>query len=136
MSKIKNIVMILAFSLCAINTAAQDNPAVTVESASLTVAMQAEIDHLYFFIGGARRCHLLTPNGKQDGMKTIVDFKRLHEQQADKIKSTEDFITLVASNDASTGKANIMECRQNGEKIKTPMNEWLQTELDNYRAGA
>ena len=136
MSKIKNIIMILAFSLCAMNSAAQDYTDSTMESASLTAVMQVEIDHIYFYIGGARRCHLLTSNGKQEGMKTIVDFKRLHEQQVDNIKSTEDFINIVASNNASSGKANIMECRQNGEKIKTPINEWLQTELDSYRAGA
>jgi hypothetical protein len=136
MSKIKNIAMILALSLCAMKATAQDNSAITIDSASSAVAMQAEIDHLYYFIGGARRCHLLTSNGKQDGMKTIVDFKRLHEQSADKIKSTEDFIAMGASNDATNGKANIMECRQDGEKVKTPLNEWLQTELDNYRAGA
>lgn len=136
MSKIKHIVMILALSLCAMKSTAQDNSAITLASASSTVAMQAEIDHLYFFIGGARRCHLLTPNGKQDGMKTIVDFKRLHKENADKIQSTEDFIAMVASNDATAGKANIMECRKDGEKMKTPLNEWLQTELDDYRAGA
>jgi hypothetical protein len=136
MSKIKNIILILAFSLCAMNSAAQDNSADTIKSASLTETVQVEIDHMYFYIGGARRCHLLTSNGKQDGMKTIVDFKRLHEQQAHKIESTEDFIAVVASNDASTGKTNIMECRKDGEKIKTPMNQWLQTELDSYRASA
>jgi hypothetical protein len=43
---------------------------------------------------------------------------------------------MVASNDAAAGKANIMECRKDGEKMKTPLNEWLQTELDDYRAGA
>jgi hypothetical protein len=128
--------MILAFSLCAMHIAAQNNnAAMTIESTSLTPVMQAEIDHMYFYIGGARRCYLLTSNGKQEGMKTIVDFKRLHEQQADKIKSAEDFIIMVATNDTSTGKANIIECRKNGEKIKTPMNDWLQVELDSFRAG-
>ena len=43
---------------------------------------------------------------------------------------------MVASNDATNGTVNIMECRQDGEKIKTPLNVWLQAELDNYRAGA
>jgi hypothetical protein len=134
MGKMKIITMILALFLCAMNTAAQENSTTTMATASSSIDIKVEIDHLYFYIGGARRCQLLTTNGMQGGMKTIVDFKRLQELQADKIKSADDFIALVATNNETTGKLNIMECRKSGEKLKTPMNEWLQAELANYRA--
>jgi hypothetical protein len=134
MSTIKNITMIVALVLCAMSTQAQ-NQSSQAKAAAINETAQAEIDHLYFFIGGARRCHLLTASGMQDGMKTIVEFKELYQQQAGKINSTEDFIALVATNSASTGKANIVECRNNGEKVKVPMSFWLETELASYRTG-
>ena len=134
MSKIKIIGMMLAFFLCAMNTVAQEDSTAAMAAASSSSVMPAEIDHLYFYIGGARRCQLLTANGMQSGMKTIVDFKRLHELQAEKINSAEDFIAMVVTNNDTTGKPNIVECRKSGEKLKTPMNEWLRAELANYRA--
>jgi hypothetical protein len=134
MGKMKIITMILAFFLCTMNTTAQEDSTTIMATASSSIDIKVEIDHLYFYIGGARRCQLLTANGMQGGMKTIVDFKRLHELQADKIKSADDFVALVATNNETTGKLNIMECRKSGEKLKTPMNEWLQAELANYRA--
>ena len=134
MSKIKIIGMMLAFFLCAMNTVAQEDSTAAMAAASSSSVMPAEIDHLYFYIGGARRCQLLTANGMQSCMKTIVDFKRLHELQAEKINSAEDFIAMVVTNNDTTGKPNIVECRKSGEKLKTPMNEWLQAELANYRA--
>ncbi|MFQ3323066.1 MAG: hypothetical protein ACI90U_000882 [Pseudomonadales bacterium] len=134
MGTIKIISMMLAFFLCAMNTVAQEDSTAAMATASSSSVMQAEIDRLYFYIGGARRCQLLTANSMQSGMKTIVDFKRLHELQADKINSAEDFIAMVATNNDTTGKLNIVECRKSGEKLKTPMNEWLKAELANYRA--
>ena len=133
MGKIKIIGMMLAFFLCAMNTVAQEDSTAAMATASSSSVMQAEIDHLYFYIGGARRCQLLTASGMQSGMKTIVDFKRLHGLQAEKINSAEEFIAMVAANNGITGKLNIVECRKSGEKLKTPMNEWLQAELANYR---
>ena len=134
MGKIKIIGMVLAFFLCAMNAVAQEDSTAAMATASSSSVIQVEIDHLYFYIGGARRCQLLTANGMQSGMKTIVDFKRLYKLQAEKINSAEDFIAMVATNNDTTGKLNIVECRKNGEKLKAPMNEWLQAELANYRA--
>lgn len=132
--KLGTIMMILMLILPSTGVAVNDSLLQTLTLDEANGLKQGEIDHLYYFIGGARRCQLLTVRGKQGRMKTIVDFQRLHEQQANDIKSAEDFITLVAANDLATGIPNIMECRKNGEKIKTSMHEWLQTELISYRS--
>ncbi len=98
------------------------------------VETQAEIDHLFFYIGGARRCRLMTDNGLQDAMKTIVDFKQRYAAIADKVNSAEDFIAQVATNDPVNNKAYIMECRKSGAKQQLAMSDWLRTELVRYRS--
>ncbi len=95
--------------------------------------VQQEIDHLFFYIGGARRCSLMTNSGVQDNHRTMVALQQRYNAVKDKVTSAEDFIAHVATADNKTGRALYVQCRRDGKRVQIAMDLWLQTELELYR---
>lgn len=90
----------------------------------------AEIQHLLDFIGNSE-CIFIRNGAEYDSADALKHIKRKNDATRRRIKTTEDFIRLAATQSSMSGKPYKVRCG-GGEM---PCADWLCDELSRYREG-
>ena len=108
-------------------TVSQDNKQ---QSKSVDPHMDAEIQHLLYWVGG-QRCSLIRNEYHYAMMDYIVMMERKYQHLKGRIRNTEQFIKYAGAGSISSGKPYRVSCRRKDHDITGY--EFLMTELKNYR---
>ena len=93
---------------------------------------EAEVQHLLNYLASSE-CSMLRNGKAHEGEEAVKHVQRKYDHYRDQIASTEEFIERSATRSLISGKAYQVACPGSEE---VPSGEWLNAELERYRAGA